>query len=238
MFIRKKHREPYDINSFNNSGKFEEAIRDANQHRAIAGVNEIISVIEKKYQAYSKEINVFISQEKPIIDAKYSKWFAANRNMSISICIFIISLLYSLIFSQVRIPILSSLLETLALFGFEGGFLTAIIFKVIAIVCDRQYTSYYRKKVSPRANAFNTKYMNDLRALCEKIDTLYLNSLEPTLRETILMRRDQERHHRELMESQYHHQRVMEEGQRRIQEAQEELLQIEREREQERKSRY
>lgn len=229
MHTVKKSREPNDLNSFNYGYKFEDAIQFANQYNAIGGVSQMISALREEYRVYSNEINAFIRQEKPIVDDKFTKWHSAEQKKNISICTFIICFIMGLI--PCNIGFLSSFLDGLALFGWFGGMIAAVIFKITALIRDKQYSSYYLKNVRPKADAINEKYIHKIDFFRKKVDDLYLNSLEPAHRETVLMRRDQERHHQELMRMQHQHHMTMEEEQRMLRETQEELLAIERERE-------
>lgn len=246
MYRRKKRKELYDINKFIELKNFEATIQKANQHISITGVKEVIATMQKNHQAYMKEITSFMNVHKPVLDKKYEKWIEDDSRKTICLLMFIISFIYCLfISSKVRIPFFSSIIDLVGLGAWFFGFFGAIIFKILAIISEKQYNSYYEKEVVPQANTINARYRNSFNKLYEQVDSLYLNSLEPTLRETVLMRRDQERQHRELMEAQHRHQMALEarqmaleEGQRRLQQTQDELLQIEREREERRKYGY
>ena len=80
-------------------------------------------------------------------------------------------------------------------------------------------------------NRILDKFESRNNKLYKDIDYIYLGSLEPAHREAVLARRDQERHHQEMMEAQARHHQRVEEEQRKIRKSQEELLQIERTRE-------
>ena len=103
------------------------------------------------------------------------------------------------------------------------------------MVIRNKYYSYSYKRFRDKADEINERYISNIVFYRNKVDTLYLDSLDPILKETILMRRDKERHHRDLINAQLKHQRLMEEEQRKIRQNQEELLKIEREKEERRK---
>lgn len=239
MYRRKKRRESYDIYRFDESESFEETIQKANQYISVTGVKEVISVMQKNRQAYIKEITSFMNEHKTVLDKKYKNWIQEDRKKTICLSMLMISFIYGLFMpSNVWIPFFSSIIELLMTVALFFGIFGTIIFKITAIIYEKQYTSYYEKEVVPKVNTINARYENSFKKLYEQADNLYLNSLEPALREVVLMRRDQEKQHRELMEAQYRHHMAMEERQRMLQQTQDELLQIEKEREERRKNGY
>lgn len=100
-----------------------------------------------------------------------------------------------------------------------------------------EYDSLVSSLKEDAASIANT-CSNTNKTLYAKVDSLYLSSLDPAHREIVLMRRDQERQHREALQVQREHNKAIEREQhlRRMAEeenakATKELLDIEKERE-------
>ena len=110
------------------------------------------------------------------------------------------------------------------------GVVATIVLKIYEIILEKKYSSC-AKSVMSKSEQVNAKHLDNVKYIRNRIDNLYLNSLDPAHRELVLMRRDQKQQHEQSMYAQRQHQETVEEEQRKIRYAQEELLKIERERE-------
>lgn len=240
-----------DVRNFCNISGFEAAIRWAEQYNVTSEISENVTIIQKKKQEYIKEIDILGNRVQPTADEKFEAWKSAEGKktfckwLSIGafaiflICIYFMNL--NSVSSHIVLGILIFLVFLLMVFVLLTGGIAAIVFKVISYISEKKYNSYICE-VSCESKQIAERYEKDVNILQRKIDNLYLNSLEPAHREAVLMRRDQERQHQERMRierEKLNSQKAMEEEQRRIRQAQEELLFIEQEREERyRKSRY
>lgn len=218
------------VHEFYKGQEFKKVISFAEQYRNIGGVSKIIDILQKAYKEYKEEIQELLNQEQADIDRQYNKLLSVRRNKNILVAINIVSFVAVIFMDCYRIH----RFDIWLLLGWVIGGIGAIIYKINLVVRNKYY-SYSYKRFRNKANEINEKYMSDVVFYRNKVDMLYLESLDPILKETILMRRDQERQHRDLLNAQLEHQRLMKEEQRKIRENQEELLQIEREREERRK---
>lgn len=218
------------VQEFYKGHEFKKAIRFAEQYKNIREVNKIIEILQKAYKKYQGEIQELLNQEQSSIDKQYNKLLLIRRNKNIFIVMHIVSLVITLFIEHYRIH----RFHLLFLLGWLIGGIGAIIYKIILVIRNKYY-SYSYKRFRDKADEINERYISNIVFYRNKVDTLYLDSLAPILKETILMRRDKERHHRDLINAQLKHQRLMEEEQRKIRQNQEELLKIEREKEERRK---
>jgi hypothetical protein len=221
QIIKKNIYEWYEADKFENTIQY--AIKCSN----LAGVDKYLSELQRKYQDYRREMDVLIKRESSLLDNSFHVWDIAEKIKSIckwgSISSFILFFINVFVRFSDALTIITCLCTVF-------GCIAAIILKIASVVLNFKYNAYY-KSVGDKATAINVKYIKDLPVLWNKIDDLYLASLEPTHREAVLMRRDQERHHQEKMRAQIQHQQIVEQEQRRTRKAQEEILQIERDRE-------
>lgn len=217
--------------------KFENVIQYAVKCSNTAGVDKYLSELRRKYRDYSSEMDILINKENPLLDNRFHMW--NNTEKIKNICKWGSIASFFLIFINTFVNFPNALIIIICLGAFLGCIAT-IILKMASIVLKFRYNMYF-KSVGDKATVINQKFLNDLPILWNKIDDLYLASLDPSHRETILMRRDQERHHQEAMRAQMQyqetmraqiqHQQAVEEEQRKTRQVQEKLLQIERERE-------
>jgi hypothetical protein len=227
-----------DIYQWYRSHEFENTIQYGKQHRDVEGVDKYLSELQKKRQDYEMEMNALIKTENPSLDDGFRAWSSAEKTKGI--CIKVGISLFILFFTSIFVKFLD-ILTVIALLGAFFGCIAAIVLKIVSLVLKSRYHACF-ESVSGKAGTINRKYLHEIPAIWNKIDDLYLASLEPTHRETVLMRRDQERQHQENMRMQekiLQSQKIAEEEQKRTRRAQEEALQIERSREERyRKNRY
>lgn len=249
--MKKKNLHKIDISNWYDISAFESTICWAEQYSNIFGINENITMLQKKKQEYSREMNDFLKQIQPAVDEKFAVWESAERKKNFckwlsigSFCVLLFCIFLSdaqIFHSYLILNILMFLfIMAMVLTLFVGG-IAAVVLKIISNILQKKYNSYvYELECESRQIA--AKYERGVSILRNKIDNLYLDSLEPAHREVVLMRRDQELQHQERMrieQERLNSQKRMEEEQRKARQTQEELLHIEREREERyRKNRY
>ncbi len=211
---------------------YEMAVNFANQNIAVEGVKEQLEVIRNDYAEYDRQIQNVVSAEAVNEKNTYDLWKKWNRRKRIALRVVVISIIPAL-FLGLRNIFLTLFIQFPALLALLGGAISGTVFKIVEATYEKQYESYVRT-IEQRIRNINDAYVSKTNAMKREIDNLYLASLDPTHREIVLMRRDQERQHQERMhmeQQRLNSQRAAEEEQRRTRQAQEELLYIERERE-------
>lgn len=240
--MKKKTLNKVDVRNFYDGSSFESAIHWAKQYNVTSEINENVTIIQRKKQEYSKEFDVFCNRVQPVADEKFAvwksseekkvffKWLSIGAVVIFLLCIFIADLdvvSYSILSILILLVTLVMILVLLI-----GGIAT-IFFKIKSNLMKKKYDSYI-DELKCESKQITARYEREVNSLQSKIDNLYLDTLEPAHREVVLMRRDQERQHQERMlieRERLNSQKAMEEEQRRSRQAQEGLLQIERERE-------
>lgn len=225
--MRKEKTTKKNISDWYKANKFNNAIQYANKCSNIEGVNQYLSELQSDFQNYNKEINAFIENESPILDNSFYMWDKVEKIKNMCKWVTIVSFILVImgVASGTR-SIITLLVDNIAILGC----IAVVILKISAVALKAKYNANL-KAVEEKARIINQRHLSGIPTLWNKIDNLYLASLEPAHREAVLMRRDQERQHKEKMQVEIQHQRVVEEEQRRTRKAQEEILQIERERE-------
>lgn len=205
------------------------------KYNYIPEVEEIKTKLNKDYVIYRDEIEKFLNKALPVIEELDKEEHTIWKT---------VELLKKLVVPFIALFLLSGFLET------KDPFRTSILFTLFkliimlgipSIVIGILYFKIKEKAFYKKRSSILAEYESEARrinsrtawiqSIYDKVDDLYLDTLDPAHREAVLMRREQERQHRELMDAQQRHNQAMLDEQRRILQAQEEMLQIERERE-------
>ncbi len=233
MNIMKKSFARIDFNDYYITNECNRVIEYAQRNGHIKGVNDTFNQIQNIQNEYLGKMKKFIDDEFERENNLYSR--LEKIHFCKIMCRFAVIVTFILFIFQGKLPhnLFMDLVFLLAIVVFLGGIFMWLITKVIEMVFRNRYITYV-KNIETQINNINGIYYNALNGIYNNIDSLYLNSLEPALRETVLMRRDQERQHKErlkMMQTQIENQQRIEQEQKLARERQEELLEIERERE-------
>lgn len=232
-----------DINNFYNVSIFESTIYWAKQYNVTQEIDQNISIIEDKKRDYNNEFDDLFKRAQPILDQKFNTYKSIEQKKDffkrlgiadyIIFFLCIILLGQSVLYSNLILRIFIFLFLIIAFLSMFIGGITAFIFVMKSKKLQKEYNSYVHE-LECEVHQITAKYENFISALKNTIDNLYLNNLDPAHREIVLMRRDQERQHQERMrieEKRLRSQQHLEEEQVKARYAQEQLLQIELERE-------
>lgn len=179
-----------NIDNWVNEGIFDRSITYANTHKPIAGVEDIKRDMQDDLQKYKEEMQLFISQNKETVDRKYSQMEKASIRKNICIVLCLISLVLSIVLDSGFLVLV-----------FAGSGVAILVFKLLEYIFASKYAKCIAELKS-KAQSIDNKYRRIANQFYDKIDNLYLASLEPAHREVVLMRRDQARQHEELMREQ------------------------------------
>lgn len=230
-----------DIYSWYETDQFETAIEYAEQNSSIDGVSHYLYELQELYQEYNDKMEALLQEQEPILDELLYKRNYAEKTKNICKWASILSFIFAILFGYMGLPnILANIIAFLMGVIIILGIPAAILLKITSILLARKYNSCL---ISARTNAeaLNQIYLNEAAECFHEVDNLYLNSLDPTHRETVLMRREQEQQHQEQLRleqeririenERLQHQKEMEDAQKRTLQATEQLLKIEEERE-------
>lgn len=233
MNIMKNSFARIDFNDFYITNECNRVVEYARKNRHIKGVDNVFNQIQSVKENYLEKMKKFIDYERNSENNLYA--FLEKIHLCKVVCRFAVILTFIFLFLQQKLPqnIFINLVSLISIILFLGGIFMWMITKVIEMICRKRY-NLYMKNVEMKINNINGEYYNAINRMYNKVDELYLSSLDPVLRETILMRREQERQHKErlkMMQTQIENQQRIEQEQKLVRERQEELLEIERERE-------
>lgn len=247
-FIVGKQFARIDLDHHYSNTPYNEAKAYGEKNKNIKGVQAVMEKIQTARRNYLAEMKQYIEGEHGREQASFSrlqkmgqkkqffKWFCLGSVLAL----FIVSELDAKAHTSV-IRLLTFLLGMVVFVAFFASIIISLVFKMRENLAEKAYQNYM-EEVQAGFNRINGAHNKAMNALYTEIDNLYLASLDPAYREVILMRRDQERQHKEAMrlqkeamQTQTKHQQAIEEEQRRTRQAQEELLAIEKERERRRR---
>lgn len=197
-------------------------INYAQEQKHVSGVEEILSILIEKYNSYDRDMKALKSKEQTNMDNMYLKW---NKVYTYSlwckwasVIMFVLDLFIDNIF---------------ILFFLLLGIVFFCVFGICQFILSKKYSKYW-EGVKTESDRIYNKHFAQMETYYNRIDSLYLASLEPMQRDMILMRREMlkmEQRNQELLREQIKNQNKMEQQQREMQKIQGELLQIERQRE-------
>lgn len=241
-----KHIQKDDLRTiFKSQDKLYDAINYAKKNISIDGVAPILEEMEKYYADSIQKINTFIDSNQPTLDEKYEHYEKAYKKAKLCTIIIIITFILFII-SGILSNVMDSFspayrlvdsLGILDLFALLASIVGRIVFGISAKSRSHKYRSL-ASVIGNNGNNLKAEHQKKASKYYTEIDNLYLASLDPTHREIVLMRRQQARQNQQQMAEQRIHQQKMEEEQRKIRQTQQELLEIERRREQRENKRY
>ena len=229
-------------------GNFDRTRSYAAIHVEIPGVSSLLKQIDDNKQKYHEAKSVFIENNTETLAMslqKVAELESRKGTMSLVWKIAIVYVVATIVFA-VAMPSffltrIIVLLLPLALLAIPVGFIGDKVFSRKARDARKEQENFL-ESIKGKMDWDIARYTSKDNGLFGQVDDRYLASLDPAQREVVFMRRDQERQHQEALKAQQEHQAVIEEEQRRMRESQEEstrmtkrILDIEEERERERR---
>ncbi len=223
----------YDLDRCYSYGEYNKAIEYGKKNNSIAGVGDCIKQLNDYKNRYEQEMAAIINAEKDVESQKYilcEKW---SKRRTIALCTLAGSIIINIIISEMIQNTIGLLIMLLLCLLVVVSFIYLLVAAILESIAENSYYKY-TKNLWGKFNPINSAFNNTARECYQEIDAIYLNSLEPAHREVVLMRREQNEHHRRV-EKIAEEQRRLEaknlEINKEIQNTQQRLLDIELERE-------
>lgn len=231
----------YDLDRVYYLKGYQKAVAHAEQNIEIPGMKEQLNDLKAEKDRYSKEVSALVEVERNNERQKYEKYEKWESIAQTSKWIFFAGLAICVLswFAPNSLKrMLSFLFGTLVPLAILVGGPVAIVTYLGGKWHRQQYQKYVGElsgKIDSLGEAFKKTSDNYYRT----IDSLYLNSLDPTQRQFELMRREQAEQSQKLIQAQEETQRLQKkliQEQQKARMTQEELLAIERKREAEKEA--
>lgn len=234
----------YDLDRVYYLNKYNETAAFANQNIRIQGVRQQLQGLNTEKESYMQEIRDFIDSVRNEENKKYrqyEKWSKlAKTCLWAELGIFLIGIAEACIFKYIprQVNLLFSLLELLILvLIFVVIPIAFVIFKILDIAFGKIYADCVRK-IGIRVDTCGRNFESQVIAYYNRIDSLYLSSLDAASRELVLLRRHQAEQTQQMLrlaeEQKWIAQQQLAEARRTSQSTQQ-LLDIEKERERRRR---
>lgn len=237
--MKRARVERYDLDKTYFLTEYQKAVDYGNQNIRIAGVKEQLDRLDEEKKRYFESVASITTPEREIEQEKYQKYEILEENekkyKTIELVLIAVFIFYlcteKYLPTHTLVAILSAALLLLAVF------LAGPIAFIVSMLRRKYYGTQYQNYIAPisaQIVSLGNSFQQFSRSCYKSIDNLYLSSLNPTERELILLRREQQRRDREAKrrDEERHKlemQRLAEE--QRTRQATEELLAIEKERE-------
>lgn len=229
-FGRKNALARINFNQFYITGRCNHVAEYIKRNSHIADVKAILSQVKSTKNDYLAKMKKFTDDESIYENKVYTRYKTVHMCKLVSRAIVILTLLF--LFLQEHLPsntffhLISLLNYTL----FRGCIVMWVITKIMEIIYSKWYLSY-TKKIEAKIESINGEYDNTLSRLYDKADRLVINSLSPAEREMLLLQREQEMQRRQEHQERMRIERQKIQSQQKANQMQEELLEIERDRE-------
>ena len=232
----------FDLNMVYFVSEYNAAVAHGQQNIRIQGVKEYLQGLEQEKNNYFDKVANIVNPERETEQTKYQqyeKWATYERNIKwLEILLILANVLREVLFKYLPIgfrtswifSLFSILLMWLVILAGPLAFLAS---KGVKHIYAIRYNRYI-EEIANQLNSLGSDFERISLGYYDAIDNLYLGSLDPAHREMILLRRQQEIQHQEMLALE--RERQMTEAQRlaeqqRTRQATEELLHIEKERE-------
>lgn len=226
----------YDLDRVYYLNEYYKAADHAEQNIGIHGIKEQLERLNAEKSSYTQEVSALAEAERDNERHKYEAYQKWADIFKVCRWIFfggLIGTVLRIFIGKYLSYTLASIVAFLLVVAlFVGG--PATIFSFLRRVWYARQYQQYVDGISSRFESMGRSFEQISRDYYRAIDTLYLNSLDPTHRELVLLRRDQAEQSQKLINAEKEQHRLQREligEQQRSRAVQQELLNIERERE-------
>lgn len=204
--------------------EYNKAMDYANKNMNVEGVREQIQKLQNEKEIYISNVKNITEPERETENQKYASWEKWNGRWNICIRI-TIPLLIIIILNNVLSFILPEIIHNiLRILGFLIYIMVPASLVTLAAThgCESSYNRY-KADIIQRINNINASFSNRFNEYYRQIDNLYLCSLDPTHREMVIMHREQTKYNEEML-------RLERERNQLEKERNEQMLRLEKER--------
>lgn len=241
--MKKAKYTRYDLDKVYYLNEYNKTVAYGNSNKHLEGVKTELDNLELEKKQYFKIVSDIVNPEKEKEEAKYlkyTKWEKAERTCKyIEIICIVIAVAVPLALEFLPMAFRQSILFGLFFILLPTAFASLVgpLLFISSKIIKHGYGTCYKHYIEPISQKLNSAGQN-FNATCigyyDRIDNLYLLSLDPAHREMVFFRREQEAHNQKMLSLEKARQQTENERlreQQRAREATEELLAIERERE-------
>lgn len=165
---------------------YDGAVDEAKQHLDVEGVKEYLLQVQKRADDYEAEMTSFLGNERPVESKQYNNYEISIKKYNMCVAIGIGLILIKLIFSLfLNIDFLEILLN-LVICVYT---VVLIIFRFKASRAEKQYRTY-SSNVLQQIAEINNRFQKIIDAIVKDVDQMYLDSLDSTTLQLVLMRRE------------------------------------------------
>lgn len=187
VFISKDIR--MNMENVYNWSPYNKAIDEAKQYINVDGVKERLTRFDKDADNYNAKLSGLLERERVVENDKYNhfKSLVQKHNICVWVGIGLICIRF-LLFCTMK----AGYLEALYLLGRIATWayiVTFIILRVKVIKAEDQYYSY-KRNIRQQIGQINDNFLVTVHTFEEEVDQMYLNSLDPTTLQLVLMRRE------------------------------------------------
>lgn len=240
LIPKKKTNNRYNLDTCYAFGNYNKAVKYGKSHNAVDGVSNCMEKLDSEKNSYINEMQNIIDNEKENENKKYSLWEKCSNikyKSSITTMIsFILMLLNMIILGRGNSFLYEALFILLPLV-FTFSIFTAVLSTFAELITNNRYFDY-TLTLDGKLQKQNRLFENISYNIYQDIDNLYLNSLDPVHKETVLMHRKQDEHNRRMAQLAEDQHRLATQNlneTRRANEMQARLLQLEEKKEEERR---
>lgn len=234
----------YDLERVYYLNKYNETAAYANQNIQIQGVRQQLQGLNAEKGSYMREVREFtdsVRSEESKKYQQYEKWSKLAKTCLLAeLGIFLIGIAEEYIFKYVprQLNLLFSLLELLILvLIFVVIPIAFVVSKILDIAYGKIYADY-TQQIAMRVDTAGSDFESLVGVYYDKIDNLYLSSLDPASRELVLLRRQQAEQTRQMVKLAEEQKRIAKQQlaeAKRTSQSTQQLLDIEKERERRRR---
>lgn len=185
---------------------FSEAIQYSAEHADCAGVDAVEFEIYETQKEYEAEYSEFVKSNRGTVDAVYAAYEKAVKHAKLFRTIFFVCAALEVVSVVIRKTVYSRMCDFLILCILSG-----IVFAITKAKANRKERTYcsLRNRLQMETREIVSKYLSVANRLYQKTDNLYLNSLDPVVRDLLL-------HNRELKLSNRKNQELIDELRREL----------------------